>query len=287
MDKIKIINANFFNNNYLNSKLFTSLNEICVENQKYTVSKYNSFFDNHIIIDYKNPLVIECKNDLKNSNFILDNEEINEKEYLNILSKKEIIINDILNSQAVSIQLYCNFIKLFLLSFIKETIFLDDDIFICNQKDFLKSIIQSRMLNIPCINRRIKAKYNYNNLNIFKKINKFRKEFPIVMRDSDFVKRLKLKEKFFSLKGICHILYNESLIKKIFIIKNEKDFYKIRNLSNNGENKIIEKYLLELHAPIAVKYDTVNFIEYYSFDEYGKQTFDKIKKECNSEIIEL
>ena len=53
------------------------------------------------------------------------------------------------------------------------------------------------------------------------------------------------------------------------------------------ENKIIEKYLLELHAPIAVKYDTINFIEYYSFDEYGKQTFDKIKKECNSEIIEL
>ena len=287
MDKIKIINANFFNNNYLNSKLFTPLNKICVENQKHIVSKYNSFFDNHMIVDYTNPLVIECKNDLKNSNFFLDNEEINEKEYLNILSKKKLIINDILNSQAVSIQFYCDFIKLFLLSSIKETIFLDDDTFICNQKDFLKSIIQSRMLNIPCLNSGNEAMYNCNNLNIFKKIYEFRKEFPLVTRDSDFVKRLKLKEKIFSLKGICHILYNESLIKKIFIIKNEEDFYKIRNLSSNSENKIIEKYLLELHAPIAVKYDTINFIEYYSFDEYGKQTFDKIKKECNSEIIEL
>ena len=47
MDKIKIINANFFNNNYLNSKLFTPLNKICVENQKSIASKYNSFFDSH------------------------------------------------------------------------------------------------------------------------------------------------------------------------------------------------------------------------------------------------
>ena len=69
MDKIKIINANFFNNNYLNSKLFTPLNKICVENQKNITSKYNSFFDSHRVYDYTNPLVIECKNDLKNSNF--------------------------------------------------------------------------------------------------------------------------------------------------------------------------------------------------------------------------
>ena len=67
MDKIKIINANFFNNNYLNSKLFTPLNKICVENQKNITSKYNSFFDSHRVYDYTNPLVIECKNDLKNS----------------------------------------------------------------------------------------------------------------------------------------------------------------------------------------------------------------------------
>ena len=285
MDKVKIINANFFNNNYLNSKLFTPLNRICVENQKSIVSKYNSFFDSHSIYDYTNPLVIECKNDLKNSNIFLDNEEINEKEYLDILSKKEINENDLLSSQVLSLEFYADFIKLFLLSSIKETIFLDDDTFVCNREMFLKSIINSRLSNIPCLNDGIDNMYNCNNLNIFKKAYEFRKKVPFIIKDSEFIKMFKTKEKVISLKGICHIPFNESLIKKIFIITEEEDIYKIKNLPN--KNKNIEKYLLELHVPITEEYKSANFVEYYLFDNYGKQTFDKIKKEYNSEVIKL
>ena len=95
----------------------------------------------------------------------------------------------------------------------------------------------------------------------------------------------KTKEKVISLKGICHIPFNESLIKKIFIITEEEDIYKIKNLPN--KNKNIEKYLLELHVPITEEYKSANFVEYYLFDNYGKQTFDKIKKEYNSEVIKL
>lgn len=285
MDKIKIINANFFNNNYLNSKLFTSLNKICVKNQKNIASKYNSFFDSHRVYDYTNPLVIECKNDLKNSNIFLDNEEINEKEYLDILSKKEINEDDLLNSQVLSLEFYADFIKLFLLSSIKETIFLDDDTFICNIEMFLKSIINSRLSNIPCLNGGIDNMYNCNNLDTFKKAYEFRKKVPFIIKDSEFIKMFRIKEKVFSLNGICHIPFNESLIKKIFVIKKEEDIYKIKNLPNKDKN--IEKYLLELHVPITEDYKSANFIEYYLFDEYGKQTFNKIKKEYNSEVIEL
>ncbi len=258
MDKIKIINANFFNNNYLNSKLFTSLNKICVENQKSIVSKYNIF---------------------------LDNEEINEKEYLDILSKKEINEDDLLNCQVLSLEFYADFIKLFLLSSIKETIFLDDDTFICNIEMFLKSIINSRLSNIPCLNDGIDNMYNCNSLDTFKKAYEFRKKVPFIIKDSKFIKMFRIKEKAFSLKGICHIPFNESLIKKIFVIKKEEDIYKIKNLPNKDKN--IEKYLLELHVPISEDYKSANFIEYYLFDDYGKQTFNKIKKEYNSEVIEL
>ena len=285
MDKIKIINANFFNNNYLNSKLFTSLNKVCVENQKSIVSKYNSFFDSHKVYDYTNPLVIECKNDLKNSNIFLDNEEINEKEYLDILSKKEINVDDLLNSQVLSLEFYADFIKLFLLSSIKETIFLDDDAFVCNREMFLKSIIKSRISNIPCLNGGVCNMYNCNNLDTFKKAYEFRKKVPFIIKDSEFIKTFRTKEKFFSLKGICHIPFNESLIKKIFVIKKEEDIYKIKNLPN--KNKNIEKYLLELHVPVTIDSAEKHSVEYYLFDDYGKQTFNKIKKEYNSEVIEL
>lgn len=278
LNKIKIINSNFIDNDYLSSKLFTDLNKICVNNQKQFVKENDKLFQ-YSIIDFNNPLVKECKKDLQNNNIL---EPINNiEEYLNILGQEKISENELINCETTKLMFYIDFIKLYLLSKMPETIFLDDDVFISNKNHFIKSILKAKFDNKPCING-VCNMYNNNNFDFFKYVYELRKKEKFIIKDSEFSKKIKQEKRI--LKGICHIPFNESLLKKAFIINNSN---KDKLLLNN--NEMLERCLFISKVPLnenelSHKY---NYIDYYSFDEFGKATFELIKKRYNIDEVIL
>ena len=233
-----ICNINAFDNGYLESDLFTNFNKFCIKRMEEIASLYNMKYK---MFDYNDEIVKEAKKEIDKKNFQINNR--------NIL-------------------FYIDCIRFYILSKIPNLIFLDDDIIIYDKKDFIFSVLKSKMDNQPLF-LNLGGFVNNSCLDIFKQLFYYKCDH-LTEYDCNTYKKNNLN-RFKKINGVCHLWLTQQFI-KIIECETKNDFKK--------EKYTI--YLLNKNIHLCKEERSSSFfkvVPFFKFDKEIKNDFYKVIKE--------
>lgn len=248
-----VCNANFFNNGYEEFVKNDKFLNMCIETQKNLSDNKDIFYK---IYDYNNEIVKEAKNKLE--------------DYLNQIKidffEGDYVVKEFNEDDRLSLTVFVDTIKFYIQSKEKNTIFLDNDIFIYNKKDFLDSTLNKIVINKSLLDTEISS--NSDNLKFFKEIFEFRVRNKIVKENFDDLSLIKKMNKEFKIEskvqGFIHFSKYNKRLKNLIIVKDYEDLKKVFSLKEKKFNIII---LLNNKIKIPNKF---KFLDFNKCDDFAK-----------------